>query len=79
MNVVQLLTWMQVAQVAIPAGIATVQTIEGWIRTAHQGQMSESQLNAAIGLVFDDASRRKALAIADALGQVPPPATTAPA
>jgi hypothetical protein len=74
-TVQQLLAWMQVAQAAIPAGIATIETIKGWISVAHQGQMSDAQLNAAIGLVFDDATRRKALAIADALGQ-PAPATS---
>ncbi len=67
-----LLGWMNIAQIAIPLGLGTIQTITGWIKAAHAGQMTDAELNAAIALVLDDATRRKTLAIADALGQPAP-------
>lgn len=67
MNVSALMGWMQIAQVAIPLGLATAQQVEGWIRGS-KGTMTDAEMNAVVALVLDDASRRKALAIADALG-----------
>lgn len=74
MSVAALFAWMQLAQIAIPVGIATAQEIEGWIRAKHAGQLTDGQMNAAIAIVLDDAVRRRALAIADATGQPAPPA-----
>lgn len=69
MNLAQLLVWMNFAQQAIPAGVATVAQIKTWLTEAHGKQLPEAELNAALALVTDDSSRRRALAIADATGQ----------
>lgn len=74
MNVLTALTgWAKIVDIAIPAGLATLQQIEGWIRAAHAGQLPDAELNVLIGLVIDDATRRRVLAIADALGTPPTP------
>lgn len=65
MQIGQLLGWVQVAQIAAAAGIATAQTVAGWIRSVHGTQMTEEELNAVIDLVLSDAGRRKTLADAD--------------
>lgn len=72
MNFTQLMGWMQIAQAAIPAGIATEQVIAGWIKSIHGPTMSDAEINAAASIVSNDAARRKALAVADALGQSAP-------
>jgi hypothetical protein len=74
LNFAQLMGWMQLAQVALPLGIMTEQSIAAAIRASHGSQMSEADINKAIGIVLDDATRRKALAIADALGTPAPAA-----
>lgn len=68
MNISQILGWMQIVQIAVPLGMATVAQIESFIRAAHGSTMTDQELNVVIALVMDDATRRKALAIADALG-----------
>lgn len=69
MTVQQLLAWMNLASAAIPAGTAAVAAITQVIKAIHGPQMSDADMNAALALIFDDASRRKALALNDALGQ----------
>ena len=66
MTVAALLAWMNFAQVAIPLGIATALQIKAWITEAHGKQMTDAELNIVLQFVFDDATRRRALAIADA-------------
>lgn len=73
MSFAAVMGFMQIAQIAIPLGIATVDQIKGLIKSAGGAQMTDVELNQICSLVFDDAVRRKALAIADALGT-----TTAP-
>ena len=68
MTVNALLAWTNFAQVAIPLGIATVAQIKTWITEAHGKQMTDAELNVVLQFVLDDATRRRALAIADAIG-----------
>ena len=67
MTLVALMGWMQIAQTAVPLGLATVEMIKGWVKAAH-GDMTDAQLNVSYGIIFDDASKRTSMAIADALG-----------
>lgn len=61
--------WMQIAQIGIPLGISTIESITAGIRAAHGTSLSEEDLNAAIRLVMNEDIRRKALAIDDAMGK----------
>lgn len=67
-TVAQLLGWAQIAQVAIPLGIATVQNITEWIKAAHGHELTDAEMNVVLSVVLDDATRRRALALADAVG-----------
>lgn len=68
MSFAQFMGWMQIAQIGIPLGISTVESITAGIRAAHGTTMSEEDLNAAITLIMTEDVRRKALAIDDAMG-----------
>lgn len=60
------LAWIQIAQVAIPTGIASVETLTSWVRAAHGGQMNEADLNAILVVIFNESDRRLKLALTGA-------------
>jgi len=70
MTAAAVLAWINIAQVAVPAGIATVQTITGWIKASHAGQMSDADLNAILVVIFNESDRRLKLALAGAATSV---------
>lgn len=69
LNLAQLIGWMQIAEQAVPLAIATEETIKGWFRQAHGKEMTDAEMNIAFSLIFDEATRRRAIAIQAALGK----------
>lgn len=68
MNEATILQIIQILGALVQAGLATEQQIADAIR-AHAGQvLTDDELNAIIDGVTQDATRRKALADADAAG-----------
>ncbi len=61
----QILAWVQVANILVPAGISTVQQIQEFMKSLHPG-VSEADLNAILYLLIMGASRHLAIAKADA-------------
>lgn len=66
-TVQQALTWVQIGQQAVQAGIATIDAIKTWIQGQHPG-MSDADLNAILDTISAGAARHQALANADAAG-----------
>lgn len=67
MTIQQLLAWVNVVQILVPAGIATEQQIAAFIKSLHPG-LSDAGLNAILDLLIASASRHKATAEKDAAG-----------
>ncbi len=61
----QILAWIQIAQVALQAGIATEQQIAAWFKSVHGTQMTDAEMDTILDGVIADAQKRKALADAE--------------
>jgi hypothetical protein len=63
----QILIWVQAGRLLVGAGVATVEDIKAWVASKHGQTMTEADMDAILDAVIADATRRKALADADAV------------